>query len=112
MTDTNYNDGEWHGWNGGECPVHPKTEVEVALVSATGTAEARRVARPAGDIMWGIEPLTVVAFRVTKEHKKPREWWICGDRHFDSQMSAHSFFATYPEKGCPVHVREVIGDDT
>ena len=25
---TSYNDGKWHGWNGGECPVHPETEVE------------------------------------------------------------------------------------
>ena len=27
MTNT-YNDGKWHGWNGGECPVHPKTVVD------------------------------------------------------------------------------------
>ena len=26
---TNYNDGRWHGWNGGECPVHPETVVVV-----------------------------------------------------------------------------------
>jgi hypothetical protein len=25
-----YNDGKWHGWNGGECPVHPETVVEVS----------------------------------------------------------------------------------
>ena len=25
---TNYNDGKWHGWNGGECPVHPKSMVD------------------------------------------------------------------------------------
>ena len=24
----NYNDGNWHGWNGGECPVHPQSVVE------------------------------------------------------------------------------------
>jgi len=24
----NYNDGKWHGWNGGECPVHPESVVE------------------------------------------------------------------------------------
>jgi len=24
---TDYNDGKIHGWNGGPCPVHPKTEV-------------------------------------------------------------------------------------
>ena len=26
---TDYNDGKIHGWNGGPCPVHPKTEVRV-----------------------------------------------------------------------------------
>jgi hypothetical protein len=26
---TDYNDGKWHGWNGGECPVDPGTTVEV-----------------------------------------------------------------------------------
>lgn len=24
---TDYNDGKWHGWNGGKCPVHPKSNV-------------------------------------------------------------------------------------
>jgi hypothetical protein len=23
-----YNDGNWHDWRGGECPVHPKSEVK------------------------------------------------------------------------------------
>ena len=26
-----YNDGGWHLWNGGECPVHSKTVVEAVL---------------------------------------------------------------------------------
>jgi len=26
---TDYNDGKWHGWNGGECPVDPQAWVEV-----------------------------------------------------------------------------------
>lgn len=25
---TNYETNTWYGWNGGECPVHPKTQVE------------------------------------------------------------------------------------
>lgn len=28
---TDYNDGKIHGWNGGDCPVHPETEVLVWL---------------------------------------------------------------------------------
>ena len=27
MTNVYYNDGKIHGWNGGDCPVHPKSRV-------------------------------------------------------------------------------------
>lgn len=26
---TDYSDGEWHGWNGGECPVRPDGVVSI-----------------------------------------------------------------------------------
>ena len=29
-TTTDYNDGKIHVWSGGECPVHPKSEVELS----------------------------------------------------------------------------------
>jgi len=66
---TNYNDGKWHGWNGGECPVHPKTKVEACGVRWYG-------AETATDFDWdeSTEP-AIVAFRVTKEHKEPRVLW-------------------------------------
>ena len=28
--------GPWIGWNGGECPVHPETVIEVALILHSG----------------------------------------------------------------------------
>ena len=28
---TDYNDGNWHEWKGGECPVHPQTVVQVSF---------------------------------------------------------------------------------
>ena len=31
--ENDYNDGKWHVWNGGECPVHPETVVEVVTRS-------------------------------------------------------------------------------
>ena len=67
---TNYNDGKWHGWNGGECPVHPRSRVD--------GMEPRCVFWDchAEDCDW---PSFRGAFRVTKEHKKPREYWICLD---------------------------------
>ena len=32
---TDYNDGKWHGWNGGECPVHPGSVVSVVFENGT-----------------------------------------------------------------------------
>lgn len=67
---TNYNDRKWHGWNGGECPVHPKTRVEVCGIEWFDTEDAT-------DFDWheSAEP-PIVAFRVTKEYKEPRVLWV------------------------------------
>lgn len=71
----NYNDGKWHGWNGGECPVHMRSEVRV-LWCSDDREEVR--CGMAGNIAWlGNEYGNVVAFRVIKEHKEPREFWLC-----------------------------------
>lgn len=76
----NYNDGKWHGWNGGECPVHPKSEVEVRF---RGYAKEYYLCdrRDAGGWAWRHDDSNydIIAFRVIKEHKeppKPREWWV------------------------------------
>ncbi len=53
---TNYNDGKWHGWNGGECPVHPDSEVEVVGGYDVGT----NTAIAGDDLYWP----NVAAFRV------------------------------------------------
>lgn len=74
---TNYNDGKWHGWNGGDCPVHPESVVEVAWFSAGNTVQSETIV--AGKrLTWkhgeaGVPPF---AFRVTKEHKPLREYWV------------------------------------
>lgn len=64
-----YNDGSWHGWNGGECPVHPETMVEVALEN--GIASGRATGWD-----WDSESDPIVAFRVVKEHQEPREFYL------------------------------------
>ena len=115
MTQPNYNDGSWHGWNGGECLVHPKTEVEVITISRAGTFPTERARRLAGEINWGgNNVVTIICFRVTKEHKEPREWLVALGVHGDiveSSATDSGFFkANYPDA---IHVREVIdGDDT
>lgn len=69
---TDYNDGKWHGWNGGERPVHPDSVIEAAY--GDGIEEDR-----AKGFAWSHREgnsYNLVAFRVTKEHKELREWWI------------------------------------
>lgn len=66
---TDYNDGKWHGWNGGECPVHPETVVEVLLRSGCEDG-------PANVVDWDHKYDPVIAFRVIKEHKEPREIYL------------------------------------
>lgn len=68
---TNYNDGCWHGWNGGECPVHPETLVEVMLQSGFNDSGVGST-----DWDWGICKNPIIAFRVVKEYKEPREVWL------------------------------------
>lgn len=65
-----YNDGLWHGWNGGECPVHPRTVVEVALLD-NGPVEAA-----ADQWYWGGDKCRIIAFRVVEPYVPPLEVWI------------------------------------
>jgi hypothetical protein len=109
MTDTNYNDGKWHGWNGGECPVHPETLVDIVDEEGETFSDHK-----AGAADWERCDMFVpiIAFRVTKEHKEPREWLIAVNARggvVDSDAADSVFFkANYPDA---IHVREVIGDD-
>lgn len=101
---TNYNDGQWHGWNGGECPVHPKTEVEAVVRPAPAGGDEYKPAIPsiAGRIHWGADTLyPIIAFRVTKEHREPREWWI---------NEKHQTFHKYKHDDECIHVREVLDE--
>jgi hypothetical protein len=97
---TDYNDGKWHGWGGGECPVHPKSEVEaVSLSPYYNGADYRKLL--ASSISWNDNDTPVVAFRVIKEHKAPREFWIFENGHGDLCVSE-----VWRRSG--IHVREVL----
>lgn len=72
---TNYNDGKWHGWNGGACPVHPETVVEVVWNGRSGPVKKDTGA--ADRFAWShIGATDIIAFRIIKEHKEPREVWM------------------------------------
>ena len=94
---TDYNDGNWHGWNGGECPVHPKTNGE--FVFANGSIAT---IKPAGEWNWSDEKLPIIAFRVTKPYRGPREFWI--------DTITGRYYTDWQAPGCDyiIHVREVI----
>ena len=105
-TDVNkYNNGEWHGWNGGDCPVHPNSEVYVMFNSG-------EVARGfnADEWDWSHNISTkLVAFRVTKpyvESKEPREFWITsgtlGYVHVKTEKPSDMYGY--------IHVKEVLED--
>jgi hypothetical protein len=67
---TDYNDGKWHGWNGGECPVHPESVVEAVWYHETSTGIAGKF-----DCYVGSR-FSIIAFRVTKPYREPREFYV------------------------------------
>jgi len=100
---TDYNDGNWHGWNGGECPVHPKSVVEwVHVCELDAWSLGVKEKMEAGQLGFDDE---IIAFRVVKEYREPRDWWIVEGYMmlFQSQEKA--------QRACPghtpIHVREV-----
>lgn len=76
----NYNDGKWHGWNGGECPVHPRSFVEISWRLKDGDITGSGMPDAAECWFWnGNDIGDIIAFRVIKEHKEPREFYAYHD---------------------------------
>jgi hypothetical protein len=74
-TPINYNDGFWHQWHGGECPVHHRSTVE--LISEQRESVTQR--RSASEFNWNHPYDPILVFRVTEEFvepKEPRELWV------------------------------------
>ena len=89
MTNT-YNDGAWHGWNGGRCPVHPRSKVDVLFGDGLGSG----LLYFAGDLDWGVDPHPV-AFRVVKEYKEPREVYEACGLYFPTRELAEGYVGKY-----------------
>ena len=89
---SDYNDGKWHGWNGGECPVDPDYEVEPIWID--GRTARNRMAFRAGGISWGGDFDVPIAFRVTKPAPpKPRTMWGVGLHLHPTLETAREFLA-------------------
>lgn len=113
---SDYNDGEWHIWNGGECPVHPRSVVQIQLADETRLqveAEMTDCLTGAGNHLWDHEsPIganDIIAFRVLKEHREPREFWIVaatGDA-WETEARAKTVADGLVDPTI-IHVREVL----
>lgn len=74
---TDYNDGKWHGWNGGECPVNDDSIVEGMYLRDGSPAPESPVTDRAAHFDWRLENAnTLIAFRVVKAYREPREFWV------------------------------------
>jgi len=105
----NYNDGKWHGWNGGECPVHPETVVEAIFDDGTSNVFRSVKAQASRKFYWEIGS-TIVAFRVIKEHKEPREFWIV--KVAGELPEVHGHKPIFHDGIEVIHVREVLDDES
>ena len=68
-----YVEGQWYGWNGGECPVHPKTVVDVVCLNPYEICPSLYDDVTAGSWRW---VNTTIAFRVVKHHFEPKVIWV------------------------------------
>ena len=84
---TDYNDGKWHGWNGGECPVHPKSVVEVRYEDSSYNGIDQGKGLDYGWIKFA-NKRGICAFRVVKEYREPREFWIVNGSVYSATVPA------------------------
>ena len=99
-----FNDGMWHSWGGGKCPLHAST-----LVDATYTSGRTYRGIKSVYLSWG-QPLL---FKVVEEYKEPLEFWIVNNTLFSSKEDVDMYIAGINiifEK--PILVREVKEENT
>lgn len=98
---TDYNDGNWWGWNGGECPVHPETVVDVVVIRQE--CETWRTLNLNASVFDWDAPdgnSEIIAFRVVRAYREPREFWVA-----DVGLG---FMEATPETRGAFKVREVL----
>jgi hypothetical protein len=105
---TNYNDGKWHRWSGGKCPLYPKTRVEAIL-----TRDVKPVSGMASAFTWDHENDPILAFRVTEEYvepQAPRELWVSLNDYqgHETEADAQEYDINLGSYHGYIHVREVI----
>jgi len=71
---TDYNDGKIHGWNGGDCPVHPDTVVKVWFDGQLKQQRKATFLRWSND-RTGLDT-DIIAFQVVKQFVEPKVLWV------------------------------------
>jgi hypothetical protein len=79
---TDYNNGQIHGWNGGESPVHPETVVKVWFRHG-GCSGGNGY-----DWVHTGEDADIIAFQVVKAYVEPKVIWV--NEYADGQYGAHN----------------------
>ena len=107
---TDFNDGEWHIWRGGECPVHPKSTVDLVWPSEISSERSLRSIRKAEKFPWREQDAFM--FRVVTPYVEPLERWVIYSRgvpwaHYNNRSDAELDAQRYP-KSRIVHMREVL----
>lgn len=88
-----YNDGNWHGWNGGECPVHPKSLIEYFWAAGPHHGMKERIAGEDEKQSYPSWSGQLKAFRVVKPYREPRVWYAVGETLHDTAEKAEKFLA-------------------
>lgn len=104
---TEYKENVWHGWNGGDCPVHRQSEVEAIWQNPDRTFIPLAVNGRAGSLRWARGGCgSIVAFRVVKEYREPREYWMLptAESTMDDSEASRGIY----EQAGYIRVREVL----
>lgn len=96
---TNYNDGKWHGWNGGECPVHPQSVGDITYFDGVTYKDCK---------LAQFDRELPLLFRVIKEYREPREFTL----YVDDMGNAVTWYSGDLRSDLPhcqvIKVREVL----
>ena len=107
-----YEVGKWYGWTGGECPMHPKSWVDVFIVEEGLLYEDECYAEA---FDWNSEKKRIVAFKVVEEYEEPREFWALVSHMKSISSVIHDTKEKAIEKMNPtdelIKLREVKNDE-
>lgn len=90
---TDYNDGEWHEWAGGPCPVHPKSkiegywQIEDAYANRKPKTAVYNTGQAGGlNFEWGGQT-RLHLFRVVEKYEEPKVIWV---NEYEGNVCAHT----------------------